>query len=247
MMRLATKTLTILAIAAALALAGCGGDDDSTTTGTGGETTVQQPSGREGGDTTPKQNGGKKDGGEKKGDSNGGKQTSEIPFREPTGTAPTDSGSLPNEGQSTATPGVPLAKGGDNSIQTFGVEAPADERVQAARVYQAYLDARADGEWALACSYLSDSMKRQLVGFGAQARGQAPPGCAEVMRGFTAGVSESALRAATDIHVLSMRAEGEQAFLIYRDSRGTPSQCPMNFEGGAWKVAAITGSALFLG
>ena len=58
---------------------------------------------------------------------------------------------------------------------------------------------------------------------------------------------KEALRTAADIRVLSMRVEGGQAFLIYRDGEGLPSSVPMNEEGGAWKVAAIAGSALFLG
>ena len=43
-----------------------------------------------------------------------------------------------------------------------------------------------------------------------------------------------------------MRVYGAQAFLIYRDGEGTPSAIPMNEEDGAWKVAAIAGSALVL-
>jgi hypothetical protein len=237
------------ALAVALFLAGCGGgDDDSTTTGAGGEMTTRQQGGGEGGGTTPERNGARQGGGEKQGGAGAAdKPASTVPFREPTGPAPTDAGSLPNEGERTATPGVPLAKGGDNSIQEFGVEGPSDDRVRAARVFQAYLNARLDGDWALACSYLSQSMKRQLASFGGQARGQGPPDCAQTMRAFTQGVPKAALRSAADINVLSMRVEGGQAFLLYRDGKNLPSSVPMNEEGGAWKVSAIAGSALFLG
>jgi hypothetical protein len=67
------------------------------------------------------------------------------------------------------------------------------------------------------------------------------------MRALTAGVPKEALRTAADINVLSMRIQGGQAFLLYKDGDGLPSAVPMNEEGGAWKVAAIAGSALFLG
>ena len=100
----------------------------------------------------------------------------------------------------------------------------------------------------MACSYLSSSMKKQLESFGSQAqRGGRALDCAQVMKAFTAGVPEKALRTAADINVLSMRIKGGQAFLLYKDGDGLPSSVPMNEEGGAWKVSAIAGSALFLG
>jgi hypothetical protein len=241
-----TKTLSALAAIAALALAGCGGDDDSSTTEARiGQATRQLPD-----DLSPraqrllervrqsaeerKQGGSRPD------------ATAVIPFREPTGAAPTSSGSLPNEGSRDPAPGVPLARGGDNSIQTFGVEGASEDRVQAARVFQAYLDARAAGDWALACSYLSGPIKTQLEQFGGQASRGGSPDCGQVMRALTEGVSPEALRSAADIRVLSMRVEGEQAFLIYREEEGLPSAVPMNAEGGSWKVSAIAGSALVL-
>ena len=236
----------LAALLLALALAGCGDDDSTTTTGTDGATTTQQGGG-EGDRDAPGQGSGKQDGGSRQGGSGAGDPSREVPFRQPGGPAPTSSASLPNEGEESATPGVPLAKGGDNSIQTFGAEAPAEERVQATRVFQAYLDARAAGEYALACSYMSAPIKEQLIAFGGQARGQAPPDCTQVMRAFTEGVPEQALRSAADINVLSMRVEGNQAFLLYRDGENLPFAVPMNEEGGNWKVAAPAGSALFLG
>jgi hypothetical protein len=216
----------LAALLVALALAGCGGGDDSTTTTTGaapgGDTTRQQPQ-----DLSPRaqrlleqarRKAEQQGGGEAK-DGSGNAQPAEVPFEEPTGPAPTTSGSLPNEGSKKPAPGVPLAKGGDNSIQTFGVEAPSADRVEAARVFQAYLDARLAGDWALACSYLSSSMKSQLVQLAGRGDGSAD--CTEAMRALTQGVSKEALRNAADIRVLSMRVEGGQAFLLYRDGGGS--------------------------
>ena len=246
MTRPATKTLCAVAIAAALALAGCGGDDDSTTTApttTAGDGEATQPlpenlSPRARGAIERAQRGQQRR-----------KEAAEVSFREPTGPAPTASGSLPNEGTKRVAPGVPTARGGDNSIQEFGVEAPSAERERAARVFQAYLDVHADGEYARACSYMSRPIKQRLSQFGRQAReeGGRSLDCAQVMRVFTHGVPKAALRTAADIRVLSMRVEGGQAFLLYRDGGNLPFSVPMNEEGGAWKVSAIAGSALFLG
>ena len=242
----------LAALVVALLLAGCGGDEDSATTTNGTTSGGEGTAAIDTSDLTPRQR-------EKleelrrraerlreQARGRAGKPTT-VPFREPTGAAPTTSAPLPNEGSRRVAPGVPTARGGDNSIQEYGVEAPAAERVEASRVFQAYLDARLEGDWALACSYLSGSTKRQLASFGGQARGQSPPDCAQTMRAFTQGVPKAALRSAADINVLSMRVEGDQAFLLYRDGENLPSAVPMNEEGGAWKVSAIAGSALFLG
>ena len=240
----------LAALVAALLLAGCGGDDDPATTTSGGE----GPAAIDAGDLSPRQREKlqelrrraerlRREARERAG------STATVPFREPTGAAPTDSGSLPNEGTRRVAPGVPTARGGDNSIQEFGVEAPSDDRVRAARVFQAYLNARLDGDWALACSYLSESTKEQLTRFGSQAQraGGRASDCAQTMRAFTQGVPKEALRTAADIDVLSMRVEDGRAFLLYRDGESLPSAVPMNEEDGAWKVAAIAGSALVLG
>jgi len=246
-MRLAAKPLLALAVAAALALAGCGGDDDGDSTPTTGGGGGAEATGRLPENLSPRV----REAIERARQRAQRRQwereeAAEVPpFREPSGAAPTSSGSLPNEGTRRVAPGVPTARGGDNSIQTYGVEAPAAERVRAARVFQAYLNARAEGEYALACSYLSGPTKRELAGFGA-GEGN-PPDCAQTMRALTQGVPKAALRAAADIRVLSMRAEGSQAFLLYRDGENLPSAVPMNEEGGSWKVSAIAGSALFLG
>ena len=175
------------------------------------------------------------------------------PSSVPTGPAPTPPGSLPNEGTERVAPDVPTAKGGDNSIQEFGVEGPSGERVQAARTLQAYLRARFAGEWAQACSYLSPGVKKGLEQLGgqAQADGQRdedarPLGCAQLMRALTEGVPERALRDAAQVRVLSMRVEDEQAFLLYRNGEGKPSAIPMADEDGQWKVAALDGSPLLL-
>ena len=240
-MRLAAKTLTALTVAAALALAGCGGDDDSaTTTGTGGGAATVRTD-----DLSPQQQKRLEQLRERAEQKEQKQPARAVPFREPTGPAPTSSASLPNEGEKSVTPGVPTTKGGDNSIQMSGVEGPAAERVQAAKVAKAYFDARAAGEWARACSYLMEPLERQLLAFGDQARGRELD-CAAVMRAFTARVPDRVLREAADIRVISLRVNGDGAFLLYRDGTGEAMVLAMGREDGFWKVGAIAGNALIL-
>jgi hypothetical protein len=154
---------------------------------------------------------------------------------------PTDPGSLPNEGGKAVAPGVPLAKGGDNSIQTFGVAAPRRDRLEVAAAAQAYLDARVLGNWDEACSDLAAPTRVQLgklVDSGT---------CADAMAALSAGVPKTKLQIAADIEVLSMRVRGNRGFLIYRNGEGTPSAIAIHRErGGEWRVGVIDGSALVL-
>jgi len=243
--RRAFAALAVLALLAALA--GCGGEEESTT-----ETSA---AGGEARQLTPSQEAKRAELKERIGKAREKKEAQEEkaaeaeskPPPEPEGPAPTPSGSLRNEGTEEVAPDVPTAKGGDNSIQEYGTEGPAAERVAAAGILQAYLEARAAGEWATACAYLSASMKEGLAQFGGQGKGSDAPTCAETMRALTQGAPKKALREAAEIRVVSMRIEDEQAFLIYENGKGTPSAIPMADEDGEWRVAAIDGSALFLG
>ncbi len=257
--RFAPKTPIAIAAAAALALAGCGGGGSSTTsggvtlTGAGGATTTI--------DTTKlspqqqkrleqlRQKAGqlKKKAEEKaRGSGSGGGNSAEVPFKQPSGSTPTGAAALPNQGTKRVAPGVPTAKGGDNSIQEYGVEGPSSDRVRAARVLQAYLNARVEHQWGVACSYMTAAIRQQLAQLASQGGKGGSLDCAEAMRGLTAGVPEKALRSAADIDVLSMRIQGGRSFLIYKDGAGTPTAMPMGREGGAWKVGAIAGSPLLL-
>jgi hypothetical protein len=162
------------------------------------------------------------------------------------GATPTPSGPLPNEGTKQVAPGVPTAKGGDNSIQKFGTESASTDRVAATRALKTYLDARAAGAWAGACARVSAGLKAEFSAFGGESPQGKPARCTEVLPTLTTEVPASALRAAAAIHVLSMRVKGSQAYLVYKNGEGTPSAIPMTREGGEWKVAALDGSALLL-
>lgn len=245
----ARAALASLALAAGL-LAGCGGDDDTTSAETAAGGAAGQSAGKQAkkgsgqGAAAQAGSGGKaaaKKGSGGNGESGGG---SSANGGGSDSAAPTTRQPLPNEGSKTITPGVPTAKGGDNSIQEFGVEGESDQRVEAATTAKAYLDARAAGRWSAACAYLAGPVRKQIEAFAGAGSGSGA--CPEAMRTLTEGVSKGILRVAAEIEVLSMRAEGSRAFLIYRDGNGVPSQIPMSREGDKWKVAAIAGSPLVL-
>lgn len=244
-MRAGTMWIAVALILALALLAGCGDNGgDATTNVSTGEGTSRGT----GADATESGKQAKANEGTDENDDSGeggsGGSRSSVP--RVSGPAPTPHRSLSNEGTKKVAPGVPTAKGGDNSIQQFGIEASSSERIEAAQVAKDYLDARAAGEWVRGCARVAAGLNAEFKAFGLR---QTPKltSCAEVLRALTMGVPASALRIAAAIHVLSMRIEGSSAFLLYRNGENTPFSIPMAHEGSEWKVAALDGSPFVLG
>ncbi len=129
-------------------------------------------------------------------------------------------------------PGVPTSREGDNSIQTFGREASSAERAQATASVQAYLDARAAGDWPKVCAHLAAGPRaeqRQLAG-GAS--------CASAMESFARGASTATLREEAEIEVLSLRVGVKYAFLIYRRPEGIYATALTR--DGPWRLLSVT-------
>jgi len=226
--------LASLAIAAALALGGCGGSEDDGGGGAGESQTTSRPDPAAGG--------------AQQGDGNGEAQQQGagapsgrgegLPARRE---APIDTASLaaPVEGSERAAPGVPVSNGGDNSIQTWGLEASAAQREEVTATLQAFYDARAEADWATACSYLAGDQRAEFAGFVRGRSGNAA--CAEAMRALAQGVPERAFdREARIDYVLSLRVGRGNAFLIYTRP-GEPQVYANAFvdEDGSWKVVSV--------
>ncbi len=138
-----------------------------------------------------------------------------------------------------------VVKGGDNSVQEFGEEADTAERDAAAIVLHNFLDARAEGNWAAACSYMSKAVTESFEKLAAQAKQVEGQGCAGILEKLTNPAAKAAMKAeAAKANVGSLRIEGEQAFVIYTGTDGTVLAMPMANEGGDWKVASLAGTPL---
>ncbi|HEY0392364.1 MAG TPA: hypothetical protein VGC63_11695 [Solirubrobacterales bacterium] len=136
-------------------------------------------------------------------------------------------------------------KGGDNSIQEYGEEKGESELQEAAEAVHGFFVARATGEWAKACDYLSKSMSEQLEQLAASSTELADKGCASFLEAFTGKLSASAWRETTALDAGSLRQEGEQAFLIYYgEPHKTAYAMPLKVEDGEFKVGALSGDAL---
>jgi len=136
-------------------------------------------------------------------------------------------------------------KGGDNSVQEFGKEAGASERDEAAAALHNFLDARAEGNWAAACSYMSKSIVESFEKLASQAKEVQASDCAGIIEKLTNPAAKASMKAeAKQADVGSLRVEGDRSFIIYKGTEGTILAMPMADEDGDWKVASLAGTPL---
>jgi hypothetical protein len=228
-----SKTLAaaLAALLIAVGLAACGGGDSSSSTiADQGQAESNSSQG------TSKQGGAKGD--EGRSSAGGGGQ--------PSGSSPSASDFTPKQHSDSGGGSAPYrVKGGDNSVQEFGEEADASEFDEAAVAVHNFLDARAEGNWAAACEYMSKQMIESVEKLAAQAKQVEDKSCEGVFEKLIDPAAMPAMKAeAEKANVRSLRIEGEQAFVIYTGTEGTVMAMPMATEGGDWKVASLTGSSL---
>lgn len=136
-------------------------------------------------------------------------------------------------------------KGGDNSVQEFGEEADAKEFDAAAVALHNFLDARAEGNWAAACQYMSKGVVESFEKVTAQAKGVGDTSCGGILEKLTNPAAAQLMKEeAAKANVGSLRIEDEQAFVIYTGIDGTVLAMPMANENGEWKVASLAGTPL---
>lgn len=209
-----------------LGLAACGGGSDSGSTGLEAGSTAQGEGKSSGEGTTGSD--------EEAGSGSGGGESTGAEHFKPKPHHDSGGGSVQYR-----------VKGGDNSIQDFGSEAEGAEFEKAATALHDFLDARAAGDAAAACSYMSKSVIESFKQLAAQAKGAEDTSCAAILERLTNPAAKPAMKAeAAQADVGSLRVEGERAFLIYTGAEKTVLAMPMADEGGTWKVAGLAGTPL---
>ena len=232
-MREGAKTLVAACVALLLAmgLVACGGDSsDSTATKADSQGQASAPRG----DTT--QSGGESKSGP------GGQEEADSD----SSNAPDASDFVPKQhNDSGGGSGQVKVKGGDNSVQEFGEEADTSELDAAAAALHNFLDARAEGNWAAACGYMSKDMIESFEKLASQSKEGGDTSCAALLEKLVNPAAKSAMKAeAEKADVRSLRTEGERAFVIYTGTKGTILAMPMASEDGEWKVASLAGTPL---
>jgi len=245
---------------------GCGGgSDDASISSTGEATTsASQPStqnttptaqgeekSQQGQGSTKQGNGKSNDSGSKQGskDDSSSPSSKGAPHR----TKVPAISSAPIAGSRKPAPGVKTVPGADNSVQEYGVESGSSERREAAIALKAYLNARADEDWGVACSLLAKKPMEQLERLQAAAakQGKKLDGCPPTMALLREGEAQTEEQA-TITEVLSFRGggdiSGDPSYLIYVAPPGrTFFSMPMYFEGGTWKVGLARAAELPVG
>lgn len=228
----------VAVVLATLLLAACGSSDSDSSGSTQATSTDS---------TTTTQNGaGQSQGGQKQGDSQGGSkdqgQHSSSQESQQSGGGNSKHVVAPLE-VSGGGSGQFRSKGGDNSIQEFGEESES-ELQEVAEIVHGFYAARAEERWNAACSSLAKPNIEQLIKLVSQSPELKDAGCSEALKAFTQPLPPALEREVTTVDAGSFRRDGEQGFLIYYGPERTIYSMPMREEGGTWKVAGLSGSAI---
>ena len=123
--------------------------------------------------------------------------------------------------------------GADNSIPTYGSEASATVREQAAAALGAYLGARAAGNWTVACSYLGAAMRRQVSALVHASQGKVTS-CTSIFAKL--GSQGESNTDPFEGSVAALRVKGDTAFALFYGPHRRQYTMPMAHEAGHWRV-----------
>jgi hypothetical protein len=131
-----------------------------------------------------------------------------------------------------------LVAQGDNSIPTYGTEAPGSQLAAAEAALSGYLSARAEGNWAAACSLISASVAKQLEALAGEAGGT-KPNCAAVYAKLSERAPAAERADPLTQGLTALRVESPHAFALFVGPGSQQYMMPMEEEGGGWKVTQI--------
>ncbi len=224
--------VALAALLIAVGLAACGGGDSSSSTTEAAQAPAETKSTQE-----PSKQGGAKSDESTSGSDSEGKSA---------GSSPSASDFTPKPHSDSGGGSAPYkVKGGDNSVQEFGEEGDTSEFDAAAAALHNFLDARAQGNWAATCDYLSKTVVESFEKLAAQAKQLEGKSCGQILEKLTNPAAIPAMKAeAEQANVRSLRIEGEQGFVLYTGPHATILSMPLANEGGTWKVASLSGYPL---
>jgi len=128
--------------------------------------------------------------------------------------------------------------GGDNAVQTYGLEATADERAQAARVIAGWMDARAAQRWKKICGHFSRRYAKELTADANNVTDGRVKTCRQALAYFgPAAASDFKNNNFGEGPVDSLRVEDGFGYAQYHGSDGKDWIVPVDREDGRWKVS----------
>lgn len=130
-----------------------------------------------------------------------------------------------------------IVPGGDNAVQEFGREATGAERKQVSDMVEAWLRARADGEWSKACSYLVKKLTAYAVVTGSEVSGKNLKHCSEGLAALTRNAETP--RNNIKGGVASLRVGAGEGYAQYHGTEGKDWILSVEKENGRWKITNL--------
>jgi len=121
--------------------------------------------------------------------------------------------------------------------EDFGSEASKSQAKPVEAALLGYLDARANGDWEKACSYLAKDLRQLYNRIGSKS--QTAMSCPDFVAGTTERLSQQERTELAEIEVESVRLDGNSGYVIYTDAAGAERTKPVSEEGGSWKVSSL--------
>ncbi len=127
----------------------------------------------------------------------------------------------------------------DSATLDFGEEGSEAQLEEGADAVQAFLTARAAGDWDAACAQLARPMLAKIEHLAISATELEDKSCPSFLGTFTR-LSAKEKKDSTEVDAGSLRQQGREGFLIYHGAGEAVYAMPLNREGDVWKVASLT-------
>lgn len=125
----------------------------------------------------------------------------------------------------------------DSPLLEFGEEGSAGELEQATETADAFLLARARGDWEDACAQLSRALVDKLEKLASHSTGLNETSCASFLKAFIR--LTPAQKRETSAKDGALRRTGERGYLLYPGAGGAVDAMQLAAEDGEWRVGAI--------
>jgi hypothetical protein len=132
-------------------------------------------------------------------------------------------------------------RGGEASIQDFGSEASGSDRDEVVAAFRGQLDALARGDFAAACTHLSEQAKEGLEAYG-NTSGKAP--CAKLLSVLAAPTASDFAREQVGGRITKVRVGDDKAFVLFRAPGAKLYMLAFVREDGEWKGTMAFASVL---
>lgn len=147
-------------------------------------------------------------------------------------------------GGSASTNGSDQFRGKTKSpLLDFGEEGSELELEETDELVSAFLAARSKEDWAATCGQLSKQMLDKLEHLATNSTSLKDTSCPAFLEAFVV-LSPQEKRESAEIEGGSLRHQGEKGYLIYYGEEEVVYAMPLDREGKAWKIAAISAQRL---